>query len=135
MNRSLNRSSFEEDILDHDVLRRLAADAAITACREDLSGSVVTLKVRYTGFETHSRQRKRRTPTQDEREILKTAWSPFCHGKLPRKPLRLNGVGIRGWGPPSSITSVASPAICLTLSVLPTAMNFPSLMVTASTHG
>ncbi len=95
-------TTFENDIRDndilHDVLRRLAADVAMTARREGLSGSIVTLKIRYTGFETHTRQQKRQAPTQDEREILKTAWSLYLDGKLPRKPVRLIGVGISDWG-------------------------------------
>jgi DNA polymerase-4 len=94
-------TTFEEDVRDdnvlHDVLLGLAADVAMTARREDLSGSIVSLKIRYTGFETHRRQQKRKAPTHDEREILKTAWSLFLHGDLPRKPVRLIGVGICDW--------------------------------------
>jgi DNA polymerase-4 len=94
-------TTFETDIRDHamlrDALRRLAADVARTARREGLSGSVVTLKIRFEGFETCTRQYKRTTPTCDEREMLKTAWRLFLHGKLPNKPVRLIGVGIRGW--------------------------------------
>ena len=94
-------TTFETDIRDHamlhDALRRLAADVARTARREGLSGSVVTLKIRFEGFETYTRQYKRTTPTCDEREMLKTAWRLFLHGKLPDKPVRLIGVGISGW--------------------------------------
>ena len=94
-------TTFETDIRDHailhDALRRLAANVARTARREGLSGSVVTLKIRFEGFETCTRQYKRTTPTCDEREMLKTAWQLFLHGKLPNKPVRLIGVGIRGW--------------------------------------
>jgi DNA polymerase-4 len=57
----------------------------------------VTLKIRFEGFETHTRQHKRTTPTCDERVILKTAWQLFLGGKLPKKPVRLIGVGISGW--------------------------------------
>ncbi len=94
-------TTFETDIRDHamlhDALRRLAADVARTARREGLSGSVVTLKIRFEGFETCTRQYKCTTPTCDEREILKTAWRLFLDGKLPNKPVRLIGTGIRGW--------------------------------------
>jgi DNA polymerase-4 len=81
----------------HDVLRGLAADVARTARREGLSGSVVTLKIRFEGFETCTRQTKRTSPTHDERELLKTAWRLFLDGKLPDKPVRLIGIGISGW--------------------------------------
>ncbi len=91
-------TTFESDVQDHavlhDVLRGLAAQVAQTARREDLSGSVITLKIRFTGFETHTRQHKQTTPTQDEREILKTTWQLFLGSNLPEKPVRLIGVGI-----------------------------------------
>jgi DNA polymerase-4 len=94
-------TTFEADVRDnavlHGALRGLAADVARTARREGLSGSVVTLKIRFEGFETHTRQYKRTSPTHDERDILKTAWQLFLAGKLPKKPVRLIGVGISGW--------------------------------------
>ena len=94
-------TTFETDIRDHamlhDALRRLAADVARTARREGLSGSVVTLKIRFEGFETCTRQYTRTIPTHDERDMLKTAWRLFLEGKLPDKPVRLIGIGISGW--------------------------------------
>jgi DNA polymerase-4 len=94
-------TTFETDIRDktllHDTLRGLAADVARTARREGLSGSVVTLKIRFKGFETCTRQYKRSTPTRDEREMLKTAWQLFLDGKLPDKAVRLIGIGISDW--------------------------------------
>jgi len=94
-------TTFEEDVREpgllHDVLRGLATEVAATARRESLSGSVVTLKIRFTGFETHTRQHKLPAPTHDQRVILREAWALFLHGKLPRKPVRLIGVGISGW--------------------------------------
>ncbi|MGD8631197.1 MAG: DNA polymerase IV [Gammaproteobacteria bacterium] len=94
-------TTFATDIRDtsllHETLRRLASDVARTLRREGLSGSVVTLKIRFEGFETCTRQYKRKTPTQDEREMLKTAWRLFLDGGLPDKPVRLIGIGISGW--------------------------------------
>jgi len=94
-------TTFETDVCDHavlhDALLGLAADVARTARREQLSGLVVTLKVRFTGFETCNRQHTRPQPTQDESEILKTAWRLFQGGNLPDKPVRLIGVGISHW--------------------------------------
>ena len=94
-------TTFEEDLLEHDILRKvlhnLAAEVAATARREQLSGAVVTLKIRFTGFETHTRQHKLPIPTHDERVILREAWSLFLNGNLPRKPVRLIGVGISNW--------------------------------------
>ena len=94
-------TTFETDILDNavlrDALRGLASDVARTARREGLSGAVVTLKIRFEGFETHTRQHKREASTNDERDILKTAWHLFQHGNLPKKPVRLIGVGVSDW--------------------------------------
>mgnify|MGYP001556262236 CR=1 FL=1 len=94
-------TTFETDIRDHaelhDALRDLAADVARTARREGLSGAVVTLKIRFEGFETCTRQHKRTTATSDEREMLKTAWRLFLEGKLPNKPVRLIGIGLSDW--------------------------------------
>jgi DNA polymerase IV len=94
-------TTFEEDVRDHstlhDVLRNLAAEVASAARRENLSGSVVTLKIRFAGFETHTRQHSLSAPTHDERVILRQAWRLFGHGNLPAKPVRLIGVGIRRW--------------------------------------
>ena len=94
-------TTFEIDTQDHailhDILRELAADVATTARKEGLSGSTITLKIRFPGFETRTRQHKRSTPTNDERDILKTAWQLFLSGDLPEKPVRLIGVGISDW--------------------------------------
>ena len=105
--KSISReTTFEEDLLDqetlHAVLRRLTAKVAATARREQLSGSVVTLKIRFAGFETHTRQHRLTVPTHDERVILREAWRLFLHGKLPRKPVRLIGVVISDWQQPDS---------------------------------
>jgi DNA polymerase-4 len=94
-------TTFEQDIDEpdtlHAVLRELSAEVAALARREQLSGSVVNLKVRFTGFETHTRQHKLHSPTHDERVILREAWELFLHGNLPSKPVRLIGVGISDW--------------------------------------
>ena len=94
-------TTFEEDVQDlgilQDLLRKLAAEVAATARRENLFGSVVTLKIRFAGFETHTRQRKLSAATHDERVVLREVRELFLHGNLPRKPVRLIGVGISAW--------------------------------------
>ena len=98
--------TFGTDIRDHDrlhdVLRELAAEVARTARRESLAGTVVTLKIRFAGFETYTRQNALPASTNDERIMLKTAWSLFNNGNLPNKPIRLIGVGISGWAKPEA---------------------------------
>ncbi len=93
--------TFETDVSDreilHQVLRELAGEVAATARREGLRASVITLKIRFQGFETHTRQRRLTEATHDERVILGEAWRLFLQGNLPRRPVRLIGVGIGGW--------------------------------------
>ena len=88
-------TTFEEDVRNqdilHDVLRGLAAEVAATARGENLSGSVVTLKIRFVGFETHTRQRTIPVPTHDERVILREAWARYSFAGPARKPVRLIG--------------------------------------------
>ena len=73
------------------------AGVARIARRENLAGQVITLKIRFTGFETHTRQKKLPQATQDERVLLQTAWALYTNSDLPRKPVRLIGVGISDW--------------------------------------
>jgi DNA polymerase-4 len=84
----------------HATLRDLAAEVAATARRKQVAGRVVTLKVRYQGFETHGRQRRLSQPTDSERVLLAEAWSLFEHGRLPQRPVRLIGLGLTELGPP-----------------------------------
>ncbi|RLA27051.1 MAG: DNA polymerase IV [Gammaproteobacteria bacterium] len=94
-------NTFGSDIHDHnvlhDMLRKLTAEVARTARREMLAGTIVTLKIRFEGFETYSRQTTLAAPTHDERVILATAWSLFSNSNLPNKLVRLIGIGISGW--------------------------------------
>jgi len=110
-------TTFEADVREQGILRealhKLAGEVAATARREQLAGAVVTLKIRFTGFETHTRQHKLLVSTHDERVILREAWALFLNGNLgncvlrcstscihavvPRKPVRLIGVGISDW--------------------------------------
>ncbi|MFW2404991.1 MAG: DNA polymerase IV [Gammaproteobacteria bacterium] len=94
-------TTFDTDVTDkntlRDTLRELAAGVARITRREELAGRVVTLKIRFEGFETHTRQRKLNGPTHDERQLFQTAWQLFERGDLPEKPVRLIGVGISDW--------------------------------------
>lgn len=98
--------TFETDIsaprLLHDVLRELSAAVAATARREVLAGRVVVLKIRYTGFETHTRQKTLPAATQDERVLLKHALALLNDGNLPVKPVRLIGIGLSDLAEPAA---------------------------------
>ena len=84
----------------HETMRSLAAEVAATARRTRVAGRVITLKVRYQGFETHGRRRRLSQPTAREQVLLDEAWSLFQHGRLPRLPVRLIGVGLAELGLP-----------------------------------
>ncbi len=94
-------TTFSQDVTDptrlHDVLRELAAQVARTARREQLAGRVITLKIRYAGFETFTRQTSLEQPTHDERVLVTTGWTLFNNGTLPGGPVRLIGIGISDW--------------------------------------
>jgi DNA polymerase-4 len=94
-------TTFEEDVRDPDVLRdtlRWAAEeVGYIARREGRKGTVVTLKIRFRGFETHTRSRTLALPTASDLEIFRTAWALYSAEGWAGKPIRLIGVGIAGW--------------------------------------
>lgn len=94
-------TTFNEDVSDQrllrDRLRQLASEVGRIARGEALSGQVVTLKVRLSGFETHTRQRRLAEPVNVDSEIFKTAWALFQESGFGGKPVRLIGVGMSGW--------------------------------------
>ena len=97
-------TTFAEDVTDprrlRDTLRELAAEVARTARQERIAGQRVTLKIRFQGFETHTRQLGLDQPSDDARTLLAAAWSLYESGRLPKKPVRLIGLGISELGPP-----------------------------------
>ena len=100
-------TTFATDVSDprllRDTLAHLAAEVARLARSEGLAGQIVTLKIRFQGFETHSRQQRLDHPSQDDRTLLATAWSLVETARLPRKPVRLIGLGVSELGPPRAV--------------------------------
>jgi DNA polymerase-4 len=100
-------TTFAADVSDprrlRDTLANLAAEVARLARREGLAGQIVTLKIRFQGFETYTRQQRLDHPSQDDRTLLATAWSLYEAADLPRKPVRLIGLGISDLGPPQPV--------------------------------
>ena len=78
----------------HARLRALAGEVAQTARAGGVAGGVVTLKVRYAGFVTHSRQRRLAAPTDSARVLLAQAWHLFERSGLPQARVRLIGIGL-----------------------------------------
>jgi nucleotidyltransferase/DNA polymerase involved in DNA repair len=112
-----NETTFEEDTKDREILlrtiRRLSESVGRRLRVEDLRARRVTLKFRYEGFETHTRQMTLERPTQSDDEIVRSAVSLFEQFPLDRK-VRLLGVGssdlTRSADVPSQLGLFAEPA-------------------------
>jgi DNA polymerase-4 len=96
--------TFQDDQISadflHDKLLELSQGVAAIARKEGLAGRVVKLKVRYSDFETLTRQKALQSPTQDGRVLLDTVTALFNSPGLPKKALRLIGVGLSDWQAP-----------------------------------
>ena len=58
---------------------------------------MVTLKIRFHGFETHTRSRTLPVPTADDTTLHRAAWALFEAEAWAGKPVRLIGLGLSGW--------------------------------------
>lgn len=98
-------TTFEHDVTDADTLRDTllwaAQEVGYTARREGLKGTTVTLKIRFRGFETHTRQRSLSTPTAGDDEIFRQAWALYQQEGWAGRPVRLIGLGLTGWDAPA----------------------------------
>lgn len=93
-------TTFAEDITDASVLRdtlRWAAQAVGYLARyEDRKGTLVTLKIRFRPFDTHTRSRTLPEPTANDDKIFCAAWGLFRAKPWAGKPVRLIGLGLSG---------------------------------------
>ncbi len=99
--KSISReTTFPEDIVDqktlHNVLLELSADIGRHTRAEELRGRSVTLKIRFAGFETHTRRQTLGASTNHDRVILRTALGLLTQS-FQNKAVRLIGVGLSGW--------------------------------------
>ena len=94
-------TTFEEDVTDpdalRDTLRWAAQEVGYIARQEGLKGTVMTLKIRFRGFETHTRTRALPLPTASDLDIFRAAWAVYTAEAWGGRPVRLVGVGIAGW--------------------------------------
>lgn len=93
-------TTFNTDVADSDLLRRTmlsqAAEVGRIARREGVAGRSVHVKIRLSGFETHTRSRTLEQATSFDDEIFKASWSLYRKSGYAGSPLRLIGVGISG---------------------------------------
>jgi DNA polymerase-4 len=97
-------TTFGEDVKDrqvlHDTLRDLATEVAAAARREGIAGRTVVLKIRFAGFETHTRQRRLDHRSDDGRTLFAVARALYQAGRWEGRPVRLIGLGIGDLGAP-----------------------------------
>ncbi|MEJ2389636.1 MAG: DNA polymerase IV [Chromatiaceae bacterium] len=94
-------TTFAEDVTDpavlRDTLRWAAQEVGFLARHEERKGAVVTLKIRFRPFETHTRSRTLPVRTASDGEIFRAAWSLFEAEPWAGKPVRLIGLGLSDW--------------------------------------
>ena len=97
-------TTFGQDVTDarvlHDTLRDLAAEVAAAARKEGIAGRTVILKIRFAGFETHTRQRRLDHRSDDARTLFAVVWALYQAGRWGGRPVRLIGLGIDDLGAP-----------------------------------
>jgi DNA polymerase-4 len=88
------------DVIDRavlrDTLRWAAQEVGLLARQEGRKGAVVTLKIRFRPFETHTRLRTLPVRTASDGEIFRGAWSLFEAEPWACMPVRLIGLGLSG---------------------------------------
>lgn len=94
-------TTFAENIVDpavlRDTLRWAAQEVGFLARQEGLTGAVVTLKIRFHPFETHTRSRTLAVRTASDAVIFGAARDLFQAETWAGKPVRLIGLGLSGW--------------------------------------
>jgi len=96
--------TFGQDITDLGAVRanlvELAEQVAAAACQEGIAGRVLRLKIRFRGFETHTRQRQLGRRCREPATLFAAAWSLYETGGWHGRPIRLLGLGLADLGPP-----------------------------------
>ena len=99
-----NEVTFTKDTTDSEVLRqtlRALADKVGYRLRQaGLAGSVVQIKLRYSNFETLTRQTALPQPTNLDDEIYAAAEQLFEANIIPTRAVRLIGIGVSRLNPP-----------------------------------
>ncbi|MCB9479744.1 MAG: DNA polymerase IV [Deltaproteobacteria bacterium] len=98
--------TFSPSVEDVEELRRvlltLAGDIGRSLRREGLKGRTMQLKIRFDGFETHTRARTIEAATSADREIFHHVWDLYQTSPYPGRPVRLIGLGVSDFGAAST---------------------------------
>ena len=107
--------TFAEDVADVEELRRtlcrLVEDVGRRLRRQDLAGSTVKLKLRWSDFTTLTRQTTLAEPTDRDDEILRAAQLLLETHRPAGRPVRLIGVGVSGLAPPAAQLHLWDPSV------------------------
>jgi len=99
-----NEVTFASDTVNSEALKRtlraLADKVGYRLRQAGLAGSVVQIKLRYSNFETLTRQTALPQPTDLDDEIYEAAEKLFEANIIPARPVRLIGVGVSKLSPP-----------------------------------
>lgn len=97
-------TTFAHDIRDRNILLKALDDLSKGVerrlRRENLAGTTIKLKLRWSDFTTLTRQQTLDIPTDDHGVILKTIRALFNSVWDANRPVRLLGVGVSGLEPP-----------------------------------
>jgi DNA polymerase-4 len=92
-----HETTFQRDVEDWQVLAttltRLAYRVARELREEGYVGRIVTVKLRYADFETHTHEKTLEEPTADQDAIRHAAFECFARFRLEKK-VRLIGVRV-----------------------------------------
>ncbi|WP_419162811.1 DNA polymerase IV [Candidatus Palauibacter sp.] len=98
--------TFPQDVADRDRVERtllgLCEGVARGLRRQGIAGRTIHLKLRWDGFETHTRQRTVDRPTDTTEAIWPVARALFREADDPRRQVRLIGVSLSGFGAPAA---------------------------------
>ncbi|HAE85190.1 MAG TPA: DNA polymerase IV [Anaerolineaceae bacterium] len=99
-----NEVTFTRDTTDSELLRRtmreLADKVGFRLRKAGLAGSAVQIKLRYSNFETFTRQTALAQPTDLDDVIYAVAEKLLEENLAPSRPVRLIGVGVNRLSPP-----------------------------------
>ncbi len=93
-------NTFAEDLNEIETIRREVRDLALAAAeilaRKRLFARTVTLKLRYSDFETITRSQTEDPPTSSSEAIARRAVALVEKSEAARRPVRLLGVSLHG---------------------------------------
>ncbi len=94
-------TTFDEDVADRELVERtllgLCERVAASLRKKGLAGATVTVKLRFEGFETHTRQRTLADPVDTVEALWPAARTLFREADRPKRRVRLVGVTVSGF--------------------------------------